>query len=216
MNTAEELRALKLFKGADQQALETLLPICKVRRYAKNTILYYENDALTSAYILVRGVIKAYKVDRFDNEIFLYFLRGGELLTKLTHKGEIVCFENAECTEDCEILSLELTSLQKLILASSSLMCTFLEESHRRIDSLERIINREIVFDGTAKVAHMLAQELGEFNALKKQEIAYILNIQPETLSRILKKLHRDGVITTNSSGQIEILNPQRLNEIHQ
>ncbi|MGP1580700.1 MAG: Crp/Fnr family transcriptional regulator [Wolinella sp.] len=212
----EELRALKLFKGIDPQVLEALLPICKVRQYGKNTILYYENDTLESAQILVHGVIKVYKVDRFDNEIFLYFLKRGELCTKLTHRGEIICFENAECAEDCEILSLELASLQKLILTSSSLMCAFLEESHRRIASLEQFINREIVFDGTAKVAHMLAQELDEFNALKKQEIAYILNIQPETLSRILKKLHRDEVITTDSSGRIEILNAQRLNEIYQ
>lgn len=196
--------------------LETLLPVCKVRCYVKNTILYYENDALKNIYILIHGVIKAYKVDRFDNEVFLYFFKEGELLTKLTHRGEIICFENTECVEDCEILSIDLAPLQSLILTSSSLMCAFLDESHKRIASLERIVNREIVFDGTAKVAHMLAKELDEFNALKKQEIAYILNIQPETLSRILKKLHRDGVITTDSSGKIEILNFQRLDEIYQ
>ena len=48
----------------------------------------------------------------------------------------------------------------------------------------------------------------------KKQENAAFLNIQPETLSRILKKLHRDGVIQTNSLGKIEILDSQRLQMI--
>ena len=106
-------------------------------------------------------------------------------------------------------------------LRAQKVLAVFLITVQRAVFGVEIVANSKRcscvnVLDGTAKVAHMLAQELGEFNALKKQEIAYILNIQPETLSRILKKLHRDGVITTNSSGQIEILNPQRLNEIHQ
>ncbi|WP_416830303.1 helix-turn-helix domain-containing protein [Helicobacter ganmani] len=38
--------------------------------------------------------------------------------------------------------------------------------------------------------------------------------MQPETLSRTLKKLHRDNILLTNKQGKIEIINPQKLHNI--
>ena len=71
------------------------------------------------------------------------------------------------------------------------------------------------VFDGTAKVAHMLINDLQTFNRLKKHEIAYMLHIQPETLSRILNKLTRNGTIEIEKN-TIVILNEQELREIYE
>ena len=78
---------------------------------------------------------------------------------------------------------------------------------------LQCIINREIVFDGTAKVAFMLINDLNSFNQLKKQEVAHMLNIQPETLSRILKKLTRHGMIDTEN-GETVLKDEAGLREI--
>jgi Mn-dependent DtxR family transcriptional regulator len=33
------------------------------------------------------------------------------------------------------------------------------------------------------------------FNNLKRQDVSFMLHIQPETLSRVLKKLSRDNII---------------------
>ena len=41
----------------------------------------------------------------------------------------------------------------------------------------------------------MLVQDLKMFNNLKRQEVSFMLHIQPETLSRVLKKLSRDEII---------------------
>ena len=97
---------------------------------------------------------------------------------------------------------------------SPQILKLFFEESLKRVGVLEEIVQRELVFDSTAKIAYSLYSDLEEFNMHKKQENAAFLNIQPETLSRILKKLHRDGVIQTNSLGKIEILDSQRLQMI--
>ena len=79
---------------------------------------------------------------------------------------------------------------------------------------LQCIINREVVFDGTAKVAHFLDQDERAFERFKKQEVAYMLNLQPETLSRILRKLSRDGIIDTEGTG-VAILDREQLRAIY-
>jgi CRP/FNR family transcriptional regulator len=59
----------------------------------------------------------------------------------------------------------------------------------------------------------MLINDLESFNQLKKTEIAYMLNIQPETLSRILKKLTRTGMISSQGN-QTHINNHEALRAI--
>ena len=83
------------------------------------------------------------------------------------------------------------------------------------IQQLQCIISRDVVFDGTAKVAHMLVNDLKNFNAFKKHETAYMLHIQPETLSRILKKLTRNGIIEIEKNC-VKILNLDELRDIYE
>jgi CRP/FNR family transcriptional regulator len=102
-----------------------------------------------------------------------------------------------------------------MIYANHRLMTKILEESFKMIQQMQCIISRDVVFDGTAKVAHMLVNELDTFNKLKKHEIAYMLHIQPETLSRILNKLTRNGTIEIEKNSVV-ILNIQELKDIYE
>lgn len=214
--TTHDLRMIKIFSKLQEENLEKLFSIARIRHYAKGEILYYEDDELEVIYFLLQGSVKLYKVDRFDNEIFLQLVHQGDPITELSLLAASRCFANAECMEDCAVLSLPIDSLEEALATAPMILQELFKESLQQAHALQNIINREIVFDGTAKVACMLDKELQIFNSLKKQEVAYRLNIQPETLSRILKKLHRDGAIETDSSGDIQVLNPSRLAEIYQ
>ena len=70
-----------------------------------------------------------------------------------------------------------------------------------------------MVLDAMGKVAFMLAHDLDKFNRLKKQEIAALLNIQPETLSRLLGKLVRKEIIKTD--GDVVILDRDALKSLY-
>lgn len=83
----------------------------------------------------------------------------------------------------------------------------------KKTQQLQCIINRELVFDATAKVAFMLHNDLEMFNHLKRQEVSFLLHIQPETLSRVLKRLTRNKVIDI-VSGEVIILNHDELTAI--
>ena len=79
-----------------------------------------------------------------------------------------------------------------------------------KTNQLKWIVNRELVFDATAKVAFMISQDLEMFNKLKRQEVSFLLHIQPETLSRVLKRLTRNGIIQIDN-GNIIISNQEEL-----
>ena len=85
-----------------------------------------------------------------------------------------------------------------------------LEVLLNKTHQLQCIVNRELVFDATAKVAFMLSQDLEMFNRLKRQEVSFMLHIQPETLSRVLKRLVRNGTINIEN-GEVTIENEEEL-----
>lgn len=209
----EELEFYHPFCNLNQDSLRDLKAVVHFKNYKKQEIVFYEEDKVSDIYFLLEGAVKAYKVDRFDNEIFFGIFKNG-LLNDCKDKDKMATFVNIECLEDSLIACFESDKLRLLFEKSPQILKLFFEESLKRVGVLEEIVQRELVFDSTAKIAYSLYSDLEEFNMHKKQENAAFLNIQPETLSRILKKLHRDGVIQTNSLGKIEILDSQRLQMI--
>lgn len=208
----DTLKSIDFFDELNDEQIKDLALISNVVSYPKRSILFYESDTNTQIMFLVSGLLKIYKLDKFDNEIFLYHIYSNSMISELTRLEDegIYCFSNAEFTEDSMVLSIDYKKFKELFLnknvLTSKLMNTLLKKTHQ----LQCIVNRELVFDATAKVAFMLNQDLNMFNKLKRQEVSFMLHIQPETLSRVLKRLTRNGTIEIKE-GKINILNEELL-----
>ncbi len=207
------LQTIPLFHGLSQYELGQLCPVIKLKSFAKGEILHYEKDKQSKIFYLKTGLLKVYKIDRFDNEIFMYNLFNDTLISEITDFEEIGCFANAEFVVPSDVLVIDFEGFKTIYEQSPELMIRLLKEFAKKSKMMQCIINREIVFDGTAKVAFMLMNDLESFNSLKKSDIAYMLNIQPETLSRILKKLTRNEMIV-NREGTIYINDTKALRAI--
>ena len=210
--------SLPLFESLEETDIETIASFSSVKYHKRGDVLFYEKDTKDAIYYIINGSVKFYKVDRFDNEIFLYKLYSSSLIfnvSKLVDSFFISCYANAEFLEDSTVLSIQSEPFRKMIYTNHRLMTMILQESFKMIQQMQCIISRDVVFDGTAKVAHMLVNELETFNNLKKHEIAYMLHIQPETLSRILNKLTRNGTIEIDKNSVV-ILDVQELKDIYE
>ncbi|MDA7848105.1 Crp/Fnr family transcriptional regulator [Sulfurospirillum sp.] len=212
------LKSMPFFNCLNDDVLNKLSQIATFKKYVSSNILFYEKDNQNEIFYLVEGTIKFYKVDRFDNEIFLYKIISNSIIfdiSKFCDEHIMSCYANAEFLEDSKVLIFNNVKFRELMRLDQDFMRIVLKESFRMIQQLQCIISRDVVFDGTAKVAHMLVNDLRNFNALKKHEIAYMLHIQPETLSRILKKLTRNGIIEIEKNC-VKILNLDELREIYE
>jgi len=192
-----QLENLDFFKDCDPNKLSVLSPTAKFKSYNSSDILLYEEDDINRVYFLVEGEVKLYKVDRFDNEVFLYTLAGQTLLTDIgsLECHTISCFSNIEFLVPSRVVSFDLVLFKEVVQTDLSLLIhlvNILADQKQRVDCM---VSMGMVYDVAAKVAKMLYDQLDLYNNLKKQEISYRLNIQPATLSRILAKFIRKGLI---------------------
>ena len=214
-NMKENIKLLDFFKELDNSALDELCKISVLNSYPDGYTLYYEEDIQEKIFFLVEGLIKTYKVDRQDNEIFLNYIYSNALISEISsiNDNEIACFTNTEFIKDSIVLEINYAQFKKYFIETNILTTQFISEILTKSKQLYCIIDREVVFDATAKVAYSLYDDLGMFNKLKRQEIASMLHIQPATLSRILKKLVRQEIIEIETT-QIIILQKSRLKNI--
>lgn len=210
------IKKLSFFNSLNEENLNIINTISSLSKYPKGAILYYENDSYNKIFFLVTGLLKVYKIDKYDNEIFLYHIYENSLISELTSldNNTIHCFSNSEFMQDSMILEVDFLELKKQFLDKNILNTEFINEILSKTQQLHCVVNRELVFDATAKVAYMLSDDLMMFNSLKRQEVSFMLHIQPETLSRVLKKLKRSEIIEIAHS-QISILDEEALKIIY-
>jgi CRP-like cAMP-binding protein len=206
------IRKISFFNNLSDEQINIIASISTVSKQPNKSILYYESDINKNLLFLVEGLIKIYKVDKFNNEIFLYHIYKNSMISELTstNNKEIYCFSNAEFIEDSIVLSINFEKFQEYFLSKNILTMELLEVLLNKTHQLQCIVNRELVFDATAKVAFMLSQDLEMFNRLKRQEVSFMLHIQPETLSRVLKRLSRNEIIQVDL-GTVKITNNEAL-----
>ncbi|MDY0233323.1 MAG: Crp/Fnr family transcriptional regulator [Sulfurimonas sp.] len=219
MIAQEKLRLIKklsLFKSINDEQIEDIREISSITEYPKGSILYYENDSYNKIFFLISGVLKVYKIDKFENEIFLYHIHKSSLISELTslEENSIYCYSNSEFMEDSIVLEVDFAEFKKRFLSKNMLNDEFINEILLKTHQLHCVVNRELVFDATAKVAYMLSDDLEMFNSIKRQDVSFMLHIQPETLSRVLNKLKRSNIIEVENS-IVSIVDHEKLNNIY-
>jgi CRP-like cAMP-binding protein len=214
-NIIDTLKALEFFKQLDHEQIDKLSKYSIIKKYPKNAIILYEGDYSTNISFLLSGLAKVYKIDKYDNEIFLYHVFENDMIAELStlNSNIITCASNISVDVESIVVDINYNKFKEDFISSNILTTNFLNEIFAKIQKLQCIINRELVFDSTAKVAHFLSENLENFNKIKRSESALLLHIQPETLSRILKKLTRQEIIIIESK-KVTIINKVQLHNL--
>jgi CRP-like cAMP-binding protein len=63
----ESIRKISFFNNLTDEQIDLIASISTESTYSSNSILYYESDVNNNFLFLVEGLIKIYKVDKFDN-----------------------------------------------------------------------------------------------------------------------------------------------------
>ncbi len=181
------LKNIVLFQNVDEETIKKIEHFTTEHKVPKESIVFYEGDEPKYLYLLVKGVIKLYKTSSSHKEVVLKYFHDNELI------GEVANFEGmpypatAKAYSDVEILKIDFEKLKEIIFSNPNLAFNIQTSLVRKIKNLENIISTNLVLDSKERVAKYIYNHSDDFFETKNIEIAEILGVSPETLSRILK-----------------------------
>lgn len=188
------LKDIPLFSALNEKQLAELQSDVHIHQYNKDSIVFYEGDESEYLYILLEGAVRLYKTAPKGKQIHMHNFEAPEAIALF------VAFEKIPFPATCELLTdgyIGLLPLEKFhaCLSNASFSATLVKALARRMKLLSHLLHKETVYSSEAKIAEILYTNPSIFERLKNTEIAAIINITPETLSRILTKLKKENII---------------------
>jgi CRP/FNR family transcriptional regulator len=182
-----QLQNIVLFKDVDEETIQNIESFTTIQKVSKDNIIFYEGDESKHLYLLVKGVIKLYKTSSSHKEIVLKYFHDNELIGEVANFEEIPYPATAKAYSNIEILKIDFVKLKAIIVQNPSLSFNIQTSLIKKIKNLENIISTNLVLDSKERVAKYIYNYADTFFVTKNIEIAEILGVSPETLSRILK-----------------------------
>lgn len=207
-------------KLTESYAELTDTPIQEAKKYKKGSLIFEQGQVPIGVYYIKSGWVKISKIGADGNEKTLRLVTKNQYIGYLSLIKQWKFQSSAIAVTDCEVYFIPkqifLTLLEKDNDFASlvvEILADELTESENHIDTLlcknvqERLINLLL---GLQQAFDYNTEFDDSFIRLPKKELASIINITPETLSRHLSALNENGFIE-NTKNHIELLNRNEL-----
>ena len=194
------LRKLDIFQELSEEKLKQIGAITTFKTLSEGNILFYEGENPEYFYALLEGALKLYKTGIKANEIVLHYFRFPTLVAEMASLEEFPFPATAIVMEEnTKIALISKNKFLELLRHDAQLSFFVIKSLTKKIKTLEVAINRNLVFDSTLKVCSILQEQPDIFAMHKSKEVALLLNMAPETLSRIMQKLKKLHILSEDN-----------------
>jgi CRP/FNR family transcriptional regulator len=205
MDALLTLRTVPLFNGLPEEQLEAIAETASFKRYKSGEHVALESDHVRAFFLVISGRVKIYKSSAEGKEQTMYIFGSGEPFCLRTAFADEPFPANAQALEDSLVLAVPSAQMEKLARTQPTLMFNMVTVLSRRLKEsmqlVESLALKEIPERLAAFILHTLdLSGRGEAKDLTlditQRELAKILGATPETLSRVLKRLAEDEIIS--------------------
>ncbi len=205
------LKEIPLFSELTEEQLKSVYAQMHIHQYSKDSIVFYEGDEGEFLYVLLEGSVKLFKTNPKGTTIQMHDFVAPDMVSLFP------TLERIPFPATCEFLTdgtMGLLPLDKFYgyLHNTDLAISLISFLLKRMKILAELLHKETIYSSEAKVADFLLNN-ASIERFKNSEIASILNMTPETLSRILTKLKKEEIIIIKDH-VVTVLNEDALTEI--
>ena len=221
MDILEHIGSIPLFQELPIEHQRELAAIAADRSYKQGHAIFAEGDPGKGFYVIISGRIKVFKFSFDGKEQILHFFGSGEPI------GEAAVFAgkpfpaNAETLEQSRLLFFSRSDFLKLVQKEPALAMNMLAVLSQRLRRFAALIDDLSLKEVPGRLAAYLVymckteqdSEVVMFDISMKQ-LSSLLGTIPETLSRIVTRMARAGLIQSEGSRCMRILDRTGLEEL--
>lgn len=220
MEIAKLVANIPLFEDLPEEQHRDLATIALVKSFGRGQTIFSEGDPGTGFYVVISGRVKIYKLSADGKEQILHIFGGGEPF------GEVPVFEgrrfpaHAVALDESRCLFFPRPAFIDLISRNPSLSLNMLAVLSRRLRRFTVLVDdlslKEVPGRLAAHLLYLSDRNDGAADLeldVPKGQLAGMLGTIPETLSRILTKMVKQGMIESDGP-RIRILDRDELTEL--
>lgn len=185
--------------------------ISTVMEFEKDTVILKEGSYVKVIPLVINGLVKVYKEEENGNEVLLYYIKPGEscIMSIMAAERNLAINVRGVVEEDAEIILIpidKLSQIQKNHSKWNSFVYDLFNEKFVEVIEMIKILtfsNKDIRLENYLK--RKAALNNSDTILKSHQQIANELGSSREVISRLLKKLEKEGKIEL-SQRQIKIL----------
>jgi CRP/FNR family cyclic AMP-dependent transcriptional regulator len=204
------LAKVPLFAALPHQELIVLSAIVHPKTLAKEQVVFRQGDPGDQFLILVEGAVRVELASEQGKELTLAILRPYQSLGELALLDDVPRSATVVTLEETRYLFIHKRDFNQLVERYPSMCVPMMRQLAKRVRILTDDIASMAFMDSFTRVARKLvalAQDLGELapdgkilitQALTHQQLANLVGITRETVTKILNDMRNKGLITVN------------------
>jgi CRP/FNR family cyclic AMP-dependent transcriptional regulator len=217
MDARELLRTVPIFAELSDGDFDSLGQLTTRRHYPKESVVFFENDEGDSFFMILTGRIKVTILGDDGREVILSMLGPGDFFGEMALLDDEPRSATAIAVEDTDLLSLQRSDFEGVVATKASISAALIKVLSARLRKANHQISTLALLDVYGRVARVLmemARDEGRrlrdgrfaFRRATHQEIANRIGTTRETVTRMMKDLERQGLISVE--GKEFVLGP--------
>jgi CRP-like cAMP-binding protein len=218
-----ELRRVYLFAGLPEAQLQALIRDMQEHRLMPGDVLFRHGEAAERFFLVRRGLIKLYRLSPEGDEKIIEIMQPGQTFAEaVMFMGKDGRYPvNAEAVMESSVYAFDQKTFLGLLRESQEacfrLLGSMSVRLHQLVNQIESLTLQNATFRLVAYLLDQIPRDVKTSGDVllttPKGVIASRLAIQPETLSRILAKLRKGGLIEVEGN-HITVRNVQALRNL--
>lgn len=204
------LQQAALFQTVTEKELLPIAAVSEKQRYPANYSLFARGEPAEHFFLILSGSVRLYRLSSDGREKVIEIIRTGETFAEAVALLERPYPVYADTIETTELIEIPAQSLRHAIENSTALSLKMLSGLSLRLHKFIGDIHALSMSSAEQKVAGYFLAFLTDDNSeqrielpSKKAIVASRLGLQPETFSRVLRKLKKRGIISEDDAGII-------------
>jgi CRP-like cAMP-binding protein len=200
------LKQSHLFSKLTELQLDRVYLHCTLITLSDGELLFAQGDEVADFYLVLSGKVKLFRVSPDGQEKIIEIVSQGQTFAEaLMFIDEPHYPVNSAALETTVVVAVDAKNFKSMLWDSVDTCLLLLGEMSLRLHKLVHEIDTLTLHSGTCRVASYLLEQAPQDQAcfdldIAKSVIAARLSIKPETLSRIIKNLREQRIISIEGS----------------
>ncbi len=223
-NYNEILRYVPIFSELDDEIIEKIASLGKVKEYENESIIFMENETGNAMFIILEGKVKVSRISDDGREVILSILDEADffgemaLLDGQKRSANIISIENAK------LFIIQRKDFLDLLTQHPEVSISLLQELTKRIRIADMKIKSLSLKDAEGKVASVILQLADDMGKIKhgvveieklplQQDLANMAGTSRETISRVINSFKKKGYIELEGN-KLKIMDYTKFKEL--